>query len=67
MDYDDPTPGQDLHIHQKKGYRLLDGQDAMEVIRFRKSNDETAPCPAGFCPPCSGRTPCSAACSGRWC
>ena len=38
MDYDDPTPGQDLHIHQKKGYRLLDGQDAMEVIRFRKNN-----------------------------
>lgn len=36
MDYDDPI--QDLHIHQKKGYRLLDGEDAMEVIRFRKSN-----------------------------
>ena len=38
MDYDDDTPGQDLHIHQKKGLRLLNGQDAMEVIRFRKSN-----------------------------
>lgn len=38
MDYDDDTPGQDLHIHQKKGYRLLDGEDAMQVIRFRKSN-----------------------------
>lgn len=37
MDYDDPY--QDLHIHQKKGLRVLDGQDAMEVIRFRKSND----------------------------
>ena len=37
MDYDDPV--QDLHIHQKKGLRLLDGRDAMEVIRFRKSND----------------------------
>ena len=37
MDYDDPA--QNLHIHQKKGYRLLDGQDAMEVIRFRKNND----------------------------
>lgn len=36
MDYDDPY--QDLHIHQEAGYRLLDGQDAMEVIRFRKSN-----------------------------
>lgn len=37
MDYDDPY--QDLHIHQKKGFRLLSGQDAMEVIRFRKSAD----------------------------
>lgn len=36
MDYDDPE--QDLHIHQKKGLRLLDGRDAMEVIRFRKNN-----------------------------
>ena len=36
MNYDDPY--QNLHIHQAKGYRLLDGQDAMEVIRFRKSN-----------------------------
>ncbi len=41
MDYDDDTPGQDLHIHQKAGLRLLNGQDAMEVIRFRKNNDET--------------------------
>lgn len=39
MDYDDPTPGQDLHIHQKKGYRLLTGDDAMQVIRHRKNND----------------------------
>lgn len=37
MDYDDPA--QNLHIHQQAGYRLLDGQDAMEVIRFRKNND----------------------------
>ena len=36
MDYDDPY--QDLHIHQEAGYRLLDGRDAMEVIRFRKNN-----------------------------
>lgn len=42
MDYDDPTPGQDLHIHQKAGYRLLDGKDAMEVIRFRKSNKDAS-------------------------
>jgi LCP family protein required for cell wall assembly len=37
MNYDDPY--QDLHIHQKKGLRVLDGRDAMEVIRFRKNND----------------------------
>lgn len=39
MDYDDPTPGQDLHIHQKAGLRLLNGDDAMQVIRHRKNND----------------------------
>ena len=37
MDYDDPV--QDLHIHQKKGLRLLDGRDAMEVIRFRQAKE----------------------------
>ncbi len=37
MDYDDPE--QDLHIHQKAGLRLLDGDDAMQVIRHRKNND----------------------------
>ena len=41
MDYDDSTPGQDLHIHQKAGLRLLNGQDAMEIIRFRKNSDGT--------------------------
>lgn len=39
MDYDDPV--QDLHIHQKAGLRLLDGQDAMQVVRFRKNNNGT--------------------------
>ena len=39
MDYDDPY--QDLHIHQKEGLRKLNGQDAMEVIRFRKNNSGT--------------------------
>ena len=38
MDYDDPTPGQDLHIHQMKGERLLSGDDAMQVIRWRQNN-----------------------------
>ena len=39
MDYDDPA--QDLHIHQKKGLRVLDGDDAMQVVRFRKNNDKS--------------------------
>ena len=38
MNYDDPY--QDLYIHQEKGYRLLDGDDAMQVIRYRKNNGE---------------------------
>lgn len=36
MHYDDPE--QDLHIHQDKGLRRLTGEDAMEVIRWRKNN-----------------------------
>ena len=36
MDYDDPY--QDLYIHQKKGLRKLSGDDAMQVIRWRKNN-----------------------------
>ena len=36
MNYDDPT--QNLHIHQEKGYRLLSGDDAMQVIRYRHDN-----------------------------
>lgn len=36
MDYDDPA--QNLHIHQKAGYRKLSGEDAMEVVRFRQDN-----------------------------
>ena len=36
MDYDDPY--QDLHIHQEAGYRKLNGEDAMEVVRWRKNN-----------------------------
>lgn len=39
MDYDDPT--QDLHIHVKAGYQLLNGEDAMGVIRWRENNDGT--------------------------
>lgn len=36
MNYDDPY--QDLHIHQKAGYRLLSGDDAMQVLRYRHDN-----------------------------
>jgi LCP family protein required for cell wall assembly len=37
MDYDDPY--QDLHIHFDKGMQHLDGQEALEVVRFRHNND----------------------------
>ena len=33
MDYEDPS--QDLHIHLQPGYQLLDGEQAMELCRFR--------------------------------
>lgn len=36
MHYDDPE--QKLHIHQEKGERKLTGDDAMQVIRWRKNN-----------------------------
>lgn len=38
MHYDDPY--QDLHIHQDKGVRKLTGEDAMQVIRWRKNNGQ---------------------------
>ena len=37
MNYDDPS--QDLYIHVKKGYQLLDGSKAEQVVRFRHNND----------------------------
>ena len=39
MDYDDPA--QNLSIHYKKGLQHLDGQQALEVVRFRHNNDMT--------------------------
>jgi anionic cell wall polymer biosynthesis LytR-Cps2A-Psr (LCP) family protein len=39
MDYDDPT--QDLSIHYTAGMKHLNGQQALEVARFRKNNDGT--------------------------
>ena len=37
MDYDDPWQG--LSIHYKKGMQHLNGQQALEVVRFRHNND----------------------------
>ena len=45
MNYDDPL--QNLHIHQEKGYRLLSGEDAMEVLRYRRDNDKHYGYPEG--------------------
>lgn len=39
MDYDDPIQG--LSIHFKKGPQHLNGQQALEVVRFRHNNDGT--------------------------
>lgn len=37
MDYEDPV--QDLYIHLKKGYQILDGEKAEQYIRFRKGTN----------------------------
>ena len=37
MNYDDPV--QNLHIHYQEGLQHLDGQQAMEVARYRHDND----------------------------
>lgn len=37
MNYDDPY--QDLHIHLRTGRQKLDGERAMEFVRFRHNND----------------------------
>ena len=39
MDYDDPE--QDLEIHYSRGMQHLNGQQALEVCRFRQNNDGT--------------------------
>ena len=39
MDYDDPS--QDLHIHIAQGYQLLNGENAVKVLRFRVGNDNS--------------------------
>ena len=40
MNYD--SYSQDLHINLKKGYQLLDGESAEELVRFRHNNDGTS-------------------------
>ncbi|NCB63199.1 MAG: transcriptional regulator, partial [Clostridia bacterium] len=37
MDYEDPT--QNLKIHVKKGYQKLNGDQAMQVVRFREGKN----------------------------
>lgn len=39
MNYDDPA--QNLHIHFSKGPQHLNGQQALEVVRWRQNNDGT--------------------------
>lgn len=38
MNYDDPTPGQELHIHFNRGMTHLSGADAIKVVRYRHDN-----------------------------
>jgi LCP family protein required for cell wall assembly len=40
MNYDDPVDG--THIHLKKGQQHLDGKQALDFVRFRKSNNGNA-------------------------
>ena len=40
MNYDDTS--QDLHIHFEEGIQEIDGQEAEELLRFRKNNDGTS-------------------------
>ena len=44
MNYDDIY--QDLSIHQTAGYRLLSGEDAMEVLATATTTPRTATCGA---------------------
>ncbi len=46
MNYDDPE--QNLHIHFQPGMQHLDGQQAMEVVRWRKNNRTSTGRVAGY-------------------
>lgn len=39
MDYDDPTPGKELHIHLQPGLQTLTGDQAVQLVRYRKGYD----------------------------
>lgn len=39
MDYDDPYSKPPLHIHLKKGTRVLNGKDSIKFLRHRQNND----------------------------
>ena len=41
MDYDDPWAKPELHIHFEKGYQVINGDDAVSYLRWRKNNDGT--------------------------
>ncbi len=45
MDYEDPA--QDLYIHLEAGKRVLNGEEAMGLIRWRHNNDYTVQYPTG--------------------
>lgn len=45
MDWD--APDQNLNIHIKAGYQLLNGADAVKAMRFRYSNDGKSTYPGG--------------------
>lgn len=47
MDWDAPDQAIPLHIHVKKGYQRLDGEQAVNVLRFRYSNDGSNSYPRG--------------------
>lgn len=46
MNYDDDV--QDLHIHFKKGMQHLSGQQAMELVRWRKNNRTASGTVSGY-------------------
>jgi len=41
MDYDDYYADPQLHIHLKKGYQVLNGEETVKYLRFRKNNSGT--------------------------